>query len=497
MIKNNKPTHNLIYVILTGLLSIVIAYMLYSDFLGDDTFIHIGFIKDLANSGEFSFAGTRTYGSTSPLWVIMGAVLSKIFFSPEAAIRLLSLLFSFLTIFLAHKILINLNLAPKIIYISLFSLALNPFFLRWALTGMEASCSMSVVLLIYLQSTNKKHNAPYLLGILFTLAILIRPEFLGFFIIYVLYQFFQPNSERKKLLIVLPITIIFISGWIFFTFNYFGSILPNTYESKAGGSIFESTFFHSIRSLKLLAGGNLPEFIMIAVLTLLTLYSIFKNNLKIVKDVKDYLKYLNKSGLVLPILWIIGFYFFYITKDVIIISRYSLMLVPFLIILTAFTIKYFSKRISHKSLTFLLIIYFTFSLLGNGYVTLRIVKPASDEFVTGFQTTYKKLAHIIHEDSENNSTSVALTDVGIIGCYSGSKVYDFAGLVDRSRFDYESSSEYFIAKKPDYLILREDYRFEEILPVGIEYEILFNKKIAGFGINHAAPRFITLYKIYW
>ncbi len=427
----------------------------------------------------------------------MGATLSRTFFSPELSIRLLSFLFSFLTILLVYKTLVSFNLTPKIIYVSVISLALNPFFLRWALTGMEVSCSMSVLLVIYLLAKSEREFAPYIIAIVFALAMLIRPEFLGFFIIYILYQFFQTKSKRKECLVILSVTIVLVLCWILFTYNYFGTIVPNTYVSKAGGSIFGFTFYNAIRNLKLLAGGNLPEFILLSALILLIVYFIFKDKTKAIRQTKDYLRLLNGSGLVLPILWIAGFYFFYIFKDVTIISRYSLMLVPFLIFLTAFSINYFSKLISERAITFLLILYLTFSLIGYGYVTFKIVKPASDDFVVGFQTTYIKLAKIIKDDSESKNVSVALSDVGIIGCYSGSKVYDFEGLVDRSRFEYESSSEYLISKKPDYLILREEYKFNEILPNDVEYEILFNKKIAGFGINHSAPRFITLYKIFW
>ena len=362
---------------------------------------------------------------------------------------------------------------------------------------MEVSCSMSVLLVIYLLAKSEREFAPYIIAIVFALAMLIRPEFLGFFIIYILYQFFQTKSKRKECLVILSVTIVLVLCWILFTYNYFGTIVPNTYVSKAGGSIFGFTFYNAIRNLKLLAGGNLPEFILLSALILLIVYFIFKDKTKAIRQTKDYLRLLNGSGLVLPILWIAGFYFFYIFKDVTIISRYSLMLVPFLIFLTAFSINYFSKLISERAITFLLILYLTFSLIGYGYVTFKIVKPASDDFVVGFQTTYIKLAKIIKDDSESKNVSVALSDVGIIGCYSGSKVYDFEGLVDRSRFEYESSSEYLISKKPDYLILREEYKFNEILPNDVEYEILFNKKIAGFGINHSAPRFITLYKIFW
>ena len=79
--------------------------MLYPNFLGDDTFIHIGFIKDLSSGKGFSFAGTKTYGTTSPMWVIIGAIVTRLFTSPETAVRLLSLVFTFSTVYLLYIVL--------------------------------------------------------------------------------------------------------------------------------------------------------------------------------------------------------------------------------------------------------------------------------------------------------------------------------------------------------------------------------------------------------
>jgi len=136
-------------------------------------------------------------------------------------------------------------------------------------------------------------------------------------------------------------------------------------------------------------------------------------------------------------------------------------------------------------------------IFGYGFITFKVVKPASDEFVKGFQTTYREMASIIKMDSGSRKTAVALTDVGIVGCYSGAKVYDFAGLVDHSRFNYDNSRDYLIAKKPAYVILREDYKPQDILPIGIETEVLFQRRLGGFGINHSNTRIVTLYKLEW
>ncbi|MCH7516048.1 MAG: hypothetical protein IIB08_02790 [Bacteroidetes bacterium] len=54
-----------------------------------------------------------------------------------------------------------------------------------------------------------------------------------------------------------------------------------------------------------------------------------------------------------------------------------------------------------------------------------------------------------------------------------------------------------MAKKPDYIVLREDYKPENILPKEIKIENLFEKRLPGFGINHSKPRTVTLYKLEW
>ncbi|MCH7770830.1 MAG: glycosyltransferase family 39 protein [Bacteroidetes bacterium] len=495
--KSTKPVAHKIIVMFIGFGSILLAYLLYPNFLGDDTFIHIGFIKDLSGGKGFSFAGTKTYGTTSPMWVIIGAIVTKLFTSPETAVRLLSLVFTFSTLYLLYIILSKANINIKIIYAAILSLALNPFFLRWGLSGMEVTASMSLLLSIYYlfyKSTNKfKWNIG---GFVFGLAILTRPEFLGFYLIFIFYNSFTRTITGKKLFTSALITIITLSGWLLFAYYYFGTIIPNTYLYKAGGSLISFGFEYATRTLKLFAAGNLPEFVLLVTL-LVALIFIGRRKQNNSGKYHDLLTILKEKDLILPILWIAGFYGFYLLKDVTVISRYSLMLIPFIIIIVALLFNFIKDQISEKTKSTILIIYLFTTIFGYGFITFYVVKPASDEFVKGFQTSYREIASIIKKDSGNRKTAVALTDVGIIGCFSGAKVYDFAGLVDHSRFNYDSSHDYLMAKKPGYVILREEYKPQDILPDGIEIEILFKRTLGGFGINHSNPRTVTLYKLYW
>lgn len=491
------PNNHKIIVISSGLGGILLAYLLYPEFLGDDTFIHMGFIKDLTTGKGFSFTGTKTNGSTSPMWVFFGAIVSKIFFSPEISLRILSGFFTLTTVYLLYKVLSRNNIDNKILYAALFSLVLNPFFLRWSLSGMEVTASMSLLLLLFHLLDVKNNKRSWIWGgILFGLSILVRPEFFGFFIIFFLYSIFTQPNRRGYLTIASVIAIAIIVGWLLFTYFYFGSIIPNTYLWKAGGDLFGFKYNYVIRTIKLLLAGNLAEFSLLVILLLtLILNSVRKTN----KNLNFNLLFttLKENRLLLTILWITVFYGFYILKDVTVISRYSLILVPFIILLAISLFRKFEESLTSKIKNLILAAYIIIIFIGYGIITFYIVKPASDAFVNGFQNSYKEIASIIKEDSQNLFSSVALTDVGIIGYYSGAKVYDFAGLVDDSRFNFSNVRDYLITKKAEYLVLREEYSLKDVLPGGISYEILYEKRIAGFGINHSNPRTVTLYKLSW
>lgn len=465
--------------------------------MGDDTFIHIGFIKDFAAGKGFSFTGVRTYGSTSPLWVILNAGLTKIICSPELSIRILSGFFTFTTVYLLYLVLIKNNINKIIVYSAVASLAFNPFFLRWALSGMEATAAMSLLLIVYhLYFQKSNSRSKYLGGIIFGLAVLIRPEFLGFLIIFFIYSFFTSNDDKKSTFLSLSFAAIIVTGWIIFSYLYFGTAIPNTYIAKAGDSITSFQFLNATRTVKLFAAGNLPEFILLMITAIAVFTMLIKK-----KDEFSPFEYFKscfkEHKLLLPLLWIAGFYIFYILKDVTVISRYSLILVPFIISITASLFNEIQKHLKRKFFYIFISMYSVAILLVFGFMTFEVVKPASDDFVTGFQTTYREIAGLIKEDSRDDSTSVALTDIGMIGCYSGARVYDFIGLVDKTRFDYKTNHDYLISKKPDYLVLREEYDLNDVVPPYVQTEILFQKRLAGFGINHANPRTVTLYKFHW
>lgn len=486
-----------IYKSVIAFIPIVLSLFLYPDFLGDDTYIHIGFVIGFLNGEGFSFTGNVTYGSTSPLWVVLTSCLAFVTNDPEFSIRLLSGIFSFISVLLFILLTDKLKFKSSVKFFAVLSFCLNPFFLRWAISGMEATAAIAMLLFFIYAYSNKVHiSHPYFYGLMLGFAFLLRPEFIVFFIVLILYQIIVDGHNKILAFKTFLAGSLVIEGWLLFAYVHFGTIVPNTFRAKAPGGFFAMTFEGTIRNIKLLLGGNIPEFLLLAIIVILIFIIAFKTNYKFAEEFVRLLDRLKHTGIIVGIIFFISFYTYYTVKDVTIISRYSLMFIPLIILITASLINLLTEYKTQFLLS-LIAIYAVLSILIHSHITFTIVKPASDLFVSGFQNSYKEIAEIIKSDESNINKTVALNDVGIVGCYSGAKVYDLAGLVDNDRFNFETIKDFVAVKKPMYLVLRDEIQFAEAVPEYIGSEILYQKQIPGFGINSLEERVVTLYKLNW
>lgn len=483
-----------VIILLISVLPVSIAYLFFPDFMGDDTFIHVGFIKGLIETGRFTFTGTETYGTTSPLWVILNAPLSLLIKNPELSIRIISGIFSVTTILLMNYVLkiIKINFSLRIFLI--LSLALNPFFIKWSISGMEASAVMSSSIICLVLLLQKKYEPSNILGFVMGLSFLLRPEFLGVFAV----SLFFFLAVKKKLSFILSFALQFlvvITSWFIYAWTHFGTIIPNTFRAKAKDNFLSVDVDKLIRNIKVLLAGNIPEFLAAAIVVVMILF--FKRKLNVKNPFQKILNIFNQQEYILLTLWISGFYFFYILKNVTILSRYSLMFVPIIIFLTAILLNNLKTIFNQLQYNLVTSFYLTSILLINNFITFNTIVPSSNNFASGFQKTFIEISEIIKNDSTIQRKTVALTDVGIVGTYSTAKVFDLAGLVDKERFDYKSYHDYVNAKKPIYLVLREEADISEVIPENISHKILYKKKVPGFGINTPEPRTVTLYKLFW
>ena len=477
-----------------AILSIILSFLLYPYYLSDDAFIHIGFINGLLKGDGFSFAGNRTYGTTSPLWVILGSGFSFVTRDPELSIRILSGFFTFLSISFFYFLISKLKLSEAVKIIVLLSLAINPFVLRWSLTGMEATAAMflMIVFIILFQKEQSLKIQIYT-GILFGISYLLRPEFGGFFLLTILYIIIKKKSDRKNLIFIIPAVLI-ISAWLIFSYFHFGTILPNTYTAKSSHHLITFDVRTLFRNAQTFFIVNLPDFIFSGILILLIVFIHKRGRKELFLSISDKVKDLN---IIVFILWIFTFYIFYILRDITIVSRYEIIFIPLIIFLVAIVFENLLNFKTKRFFTFLKSAYVFLIIFSSAILTFNVIKPSVDDFVNGFQSTYKHIAQIINSNSKVQDVSVGVADVGIIGADSNAKVYDSVGLVDNERFKYKSTLEYYLDKKPDFIILREEENIIDVIPVNVGYKILFSKKLPGFGIKEQEARTVTLYKINW
>lgn len=110
------------------------------------------------------------------------------------------------------------------------------------------------------------------------------------------------------------------------------------------------------------------------------------------------------------------------------------MFVPTIIFLTTILLNNLKTIFNRFQYNFVLGFYVTSIFLINNFITFNTVVPSSNNFVNGFQKTFREISEIIKDDNTIERKTVALTDVGIVGTYSSAKVFDLAGLVDKDRF---------------------------------------------------------------
>jgi hypothetical protein len=399
-------------------------------------------------------------------------------------------LFSVASIYLMYHV-TRLRFSVPISLSASCFLSFNAYFLRWSLTGMEAtaSCFFMLVLIFFLFK-EKRGTIDRFFYLIIGFSPLVRPEFYLFISFFFVFLFFTEPTKKyaAKLFIALIPSVI----WNCFALAYFGTIVPTTFSIKAGNIIFSTEWDTLVRTAKLFLSGNPIEFCVIFLTSVLLVL------LHIGKTLRKEASHIVRSEAVLIIFWIVSFYLYYILKNVTILSRYSLVVLPLIILLMIdmFAMVCEQYRLSQRSTNLLLVALVATSLLVHGLFTYRIVKPDADNFTHGFQREYKKIASILSAEGCMNG-SVALSDVGIIGVYSGLKIYDLVGLVDKDRLHYSSNRDYFINKKPQYLISHGEMSLEEVKDTSVSFQEIYTTQIPGLGINQRGNIIVHVYRVCW
>ncbi|MCX7877045.1 MAG: hypothetical protein N2510_00220 [Ignavibacteria bacterium] len=289
------------------------------EYSADDTFIYLQYARNVVSGNGFSFnPGEPSYGVTSPLWVFILTFAYFLNVNPFWFAKSADLLFAVLSCIMFFRLTgfffrndIYLRSAAMLMF------CLNPWFVRWTFTGMETSLAVFLVISIFYFYYSERFDFMFfLLGLVF----LVRPETFVLTIILALFVFFRKISEskfspREVLLWGILFATSVLPFLIYAKFS-FGTIIPNTASGKSTFTFSFNTIVNQLwHILKTLAGASLPELLLSMVFLLFAIQK--RNTLKTLS----------------LMFWISGLVFLYVITDADVISRYLLVISPFLIIL--------------------------------------------------------------------------------------------------------------------------------------------------------------------
>jgi len=413
----------------------------------DDSWIHFRFAENFAKEFNLTYnPGEPTPGTTSPLWVVVSALVS--FISPAFMLNsvILSALFFILTCVFIYKISTVIFFDGEImhfesefspLYLSLLVTLLTVMTgrLEWAaMSGMETTMFIFFTLLgiyYHIKDIHKEHIS-LVPSILFALATASRPEGLMLYGLYVFDAFTFSIAIKKfwkgfaDLAGGFIIFLIIGGGYFIFSYQITGHVLPNTFRGQGGNfNLIPNIDYLRISFIMLLRDNPI-----ICILYLLS-FGFYVMNLK---------RFFGKlRSLNLIYLWVI---LLPLASAVFIPNwrhhgRYFMPLLPLINLVAVYFLvvilnKYKNKsslRLLHKTsvLTSLLLI---FSL--TYYVVYGIALGKNTDNINDQQV---KLAYWLQENTQKEDV-LAMNDIGAITFIGKHRVIDMAGLVTPQILEY-------------------------------------------------------------
>jgi hypothetical protein len=224
-------------------LILVVAAFAFSCFVWweqDDFYIHLQYVRNLIERGEWSFSpGTPSYGTTSPLWILAVGVPGLLGMPLPLAAKVLSVGFAVGCVFLLLRAR-DLFRHPAIHVAAIVAIFADHWLRLSAGSGMEAT--MTAFLALGLGLSMIRNSAPTNLqlagyGAVSGLLILSRPEF---FVLPAI-MLFSPRSRRPAgwlagYVIFLAALTAVVLPWLCYALSHFGSVTPNTVALKVASS---------------------------------------------------------------------------------------------------------------------------------------------------------------------------------------------------------------------------------------------------------------------
>jgi hypothetical protein len=492
---------------LLALASILVAFTLLlgplRDGFTDDGFIHLQYARNIMARGEYAFnPGEPSFGTTSPLWVFLLAGIGRAFGGENgllSASRAASWACGLLAILAMYALSRRLGCGRATALMAALLLACDAWFLRWTGLAMESSAAVLLLLLLVNASIDAPESARFaaLLGVLFALAALLRPEAALLPGAYA--AALALRGERaawRRGAVTLAVFVLLLAPWLLFAKLGLGSLLPGTFGVKRGDLALEtpSIWGAILPMAKIVASTQGLE----AILILGALLVMGRSS-----------RILSRPGR-FPLLWSALLPAAYALLRVRVLSRYLLLVTPFLILFGMIALEELLERASPRAAVrrvFLAAIAALLVAINLG-LYFRVAVPPSRAFSQDLTAGLRRIAETVRDQSPPDAV-VAGEDIGYLGFYSRRRVLDLGGIIEpetaalRRNHTYDQVVEgglyLTLARYPhvDYLVDRDvrPHRFDGAELEGHRLHALMTVTVRTLGIRRPGPYYFTLYRL--
>lgn len=491
----SNNTRTFPYFVVFALIFVGVSYP-FRHFLGDDTYIHLVYADSLQKGMGWCFnPGEPSYGSTSPLWTALIALVGLPFTNNIAVAKVLCYIFSLGSIYVFYLMAKRLIGNMTVVAIALLTFVIDPWFVRWGLSGMESSLKIFLLiaaLYVHLREKDDGRNK-YSSSILFALATLARPEVIGIFLIVVL-DILVNESQRKfaKLLQFVLLYAAILTPWEIYCYITFDSLLPHTIVAKDYGFDFAS-IKRSVTLMTKILGGTYV--LLLAAIVVYVVTVIHKDG--VISFVKRFIR--NHMPTALPIVLVFCAYGLrgYPARSI-----HLLIIIPFVILYGGVALARLieSKQLARFSkLIVVAVVVFQISLSAalQKKFTYHVI-----HWPRGVDENLISLGDWLRINTAEDAL-VAVSEIGVIGYFSKRRILDMNCLITPELKPYkrveDGTMKFLVMKKPDYVIFTDSRPLPEYLASRVKsHEVAYSRLVQRGGSRKAGkPSEYTIHRLYW
>lgn len=473
----------------------------------DDTFIHLQFAKHVRDGAGLVFnAGDPVPGSTSPLWPLALGWMGRGGADLLALAKALSLVAGLVALAFFATAAHRLMLRPEHAEAATAAWAVNAWMVRWTVSGMETALAVLLVSAGWIVGWGRgepaTHRTRFLVGLVWGLAALARPEAALLVVLYVVASFLWPEGPYAQprfaaragaaLSTALGATIVCLP-YAVYAQSLYGTFLPQTLAAKGAGSIGPAVALRQLVQAAKVTGAVCAVEALACLLLAPRFRALFRHG--------DPALHVAAWG------WVLLVPVVYAVRGLPVLSRYLLPLYPFLILYGWWALEHFRLSKDGQGRRAVLATALAVSMIANLVVYRAQVWTHTRQFTEGLERTLIPWGKWL-SDNSSPTTLVATPDIGAIGYYSDRRVLDLGGLVTprmvplMQRMDYDElvrSFAFRVAGEPEFLVDRGTgaERLVRESPLREALTPLFHARTQSLAMAKPGPVDYTLYRVNW